>query len=196
MPVTISSTITCRRVGRGSRRRVTSHEPSAKTAMIAQVVTTGRLIATGPRWKRTVLTSGEAAIMPLSAPRAGFGGDAQKNDCSHDAAERPGRRQETRPGAGEAVHGTPQRREIGNAEGKPGHGENCGERKAGRGHARSIRCQASQQPSARPATSKPKVQKIPEAKFRSSQRPAKMPITVGVTIVQPSAPIIARFWPI
>ncbi len=31
---------------------------------------------------------------------------------------------------------------------------------------------------------------------RSSQRPAKMPIRVGVTMVQPSAPIIARFCPI
>ena len=42
------------------RPPLTSHEVAASTSMMAQVVTTGLVMFTGPIWNRTVLVSGDA----------------------------------------------------------------------------------------------------------------------------------------
>jgi hypothetical protein len=63
IPVTSSSNTVCRRSGCSLIRRVTIQEAKVNTAMIAQVVTTGRVIARGPRWNRIALASGDEAIM-------------------------------------------------------------------------------------------------------------------------------------
>src|SRR5271165_449548 len=70
IPVTISSNTVWRRSGCSLSRRVTSQETRVNTAMIAQVVTTGRVMARGPRWNRIVLPSGDGTITRSSAPRA------------------------------------------------------------------------------------------------------------------------------
>src|ERR1700722_9807247 len=59
------------------------------------------------------------------------------------------------------------------------------------GHALSIHFQADQQPRPAPSISSGAVQNSPEWNRASSQRPAKMPISMGVTTIQPNTPI----WP-
>src|SRR5258708_21971522 len=57
------------------------------------------------------------------------------------------------------------------------------------GHAFCIHFQADQNPSAAPSISNGAVQNSPEPSVRSSQRPANTPISIGVTMIQPSTPI-------
>ena len=78
------------------------------------------------------------------------------------------------------IDASPQRREIQQPETEPGRAPDSGKgqhRGEGvGGHSRCIQFHASQQPSASPATSSPRLQKIPASNIRSSQRPTKTPI--------------------
>ena len=139
--------------------------------MIAQVVTTGRVIATGPRWNRIVLASGEAAITRSSAPRAtraSAPAESRRKAASSGSAPSPAAKPRktmapaTRPSVraagtsrpragGIEIDGPPQRREISQARRRSpqrrSQGECSGRSKRGVGHSRYILFQASQQPS-------------------------------------------------
>ncbi len=67
--------------------------------MIAQVVTTGRVIATGPRWNRTVLASGEACHHAVRPRRA------QRQRARREKAEKGGEQREGAEPRGKAEKG-------------------------------------------------------------------------------------------
>ena len=203
------------RAAGGSRASRTT----VRTSMMTQVVTTGRVIATGPRWKRTVLVSGEACISPPSAhaqrhrageQKADEGGEQRRRRRALRREQERRARRAMRPSVSATGRTSrfPRRDRSTSAAGgeiKETEGEACQAAIATARAEIEIRvspsfvmhplpgkCAADREPGHEQA----QVQKIPMSKCRSSQRPAKMPIKVGVTMVQPSAPIIARFWPI
>src|SRR5450631_1972073 len=59
-------------------------------------------------------------------------------------------------------------------------------------HALFIHFQADQHPSVSPRIRSGPVQNSPVLNARSSQRPTKMPVSMGTTIIQPSTSIWAR----
>ncbi len=106
-----------------------------------------------------------------------------------------------RPPRGEQARVPPERAEISDAERHPYGEMRCeAERHRPRRqaferpetHALFIHFQADQHPSAKPSISSGAVQNRPELNVLSSQRPAKTPISIGVTMIQPSTPIWAR----
>src|SRR5579875_1624189 len=211
-----SSSIACPLPGRRVSRRRAKNAPATITNMIPQVTTTGSVIdGSGAKDDRRLQrrshlsprahnldrgeTSGkESRQHPQHPDTEEDSGHSKDRDCKRQSPDRHQNRNQRGFSRDNQIDVAAQQREMDAA------GEQTTEQKNryfdGFFHlsfcSSITRCQASQHPSAKPAVSSAPLQNTPVAKVRSSQTPAAIPASVGITISQPSEPISARFLPI